>query len=339
MNLITIPLAAVAVVGTVASLVMLRPSTRIATGLVGMLGSLTVHTVLNVTALEMALGSYVPAASSLVKDVSLILVLLGIAQVLEGLGALKVKLAWLLTPVFLVIWKVQGWLQARSVCAGAMNGNGYIFDFCGLRVGSYAASEAAVVLVLAVAFIVGMMALRPMASWRSAAGRSVFLLMIAAGTIVLWLVAVALGIGQIFQEGALAHWQYTVRPTTSVFAVVVTLIAVLYLPVAKIVDMVMFPRRITPLLELLAEKGPAPALSTGHPATVVMDHIGMALDDDSVIVRNSTCLGDARTTAQWLQGDGPAPSGIPRQEALWVQREWLLQVAKVLKNDPTKINH
>lgn len=326
-----VALAAILLFGVATSLIMTRLSSRLTLALVGTIIALSAWGLLNITPIETWVNSFIPALSSLVKSMVLIAVLLLGNLFIDEMGRNYLRpVRWTL-PAVMTVLKGYAWADARSTCNLSSQEDGFAFIHCAYRIPLYVLSEFIVYAAVALMVVAIMTVLWPMASWRSRVGHTMGLFVAVSAACLGWLSIATAGVRHISQGGELSEWQYEVRSILASAVVILNVIAVLYLPMRAALDAAFFRRRARTLISALDTVTPGPDLPTSNPTTRVMDHLGIALDQSGVAVQNGSSPSGAAETAAWLRGSATPPRTIPLGESSWVQRAWLLQVARMMK--------
>lgn len=326
----TVVVAVFLLVGVIASLVMTRLSTRLTLALVGTVLSLTVWALLNLIPFEQLINDQVPALTTLLKSLTLMAILFIGNLFLDAMGKDYARAVRWSIPAALTAWKVASWLAVRDTCAPLAQGSSLMFTHCAYKEGYYAVGDAVINVAIVVMVLAILSVLIPLANLRTPVGHAMMLFLLEAILVLIWLVIATIGIWQIHADGRLADWEYTVRPPLAVLIVLLNVFAVLYLPMRATWDAVVFRRSVQPLTAALEVKAPAPDIQTGNLTTRTMDHLGISLESIGATVQNSASDANAQATAQWLRGVGNPPCGVPLSESVWIQRSWLLQVARKL---------
>lgn len=326
----TIIVAILLLVGATVSLTMTRLSTRLTLALVGTILTLTFWALLNLVPLELAINSQIPGLSTLLKSLALMAILFLGNLFLDGMGKNYARGFRRTVPVVLTVWKIVAWLAVRDDCAPLAEGLSLVFTHCAYKEDYYAVGDAVINVAIAVMILAALTVLAPLVNPHTSVGHTMTVFLIEAILVLTWLTVATIGIWQFYTEGRLADWQYAVRPPLAITIVILNIIAVLYLPLRASWDAVVFRRRIQPLTAALETKAPGPDIQTGNLTTRTMDHLGISLESIGAPVQNSSSDENAQATAQWLLGSGNPPAGVPISESVWMQRSWLLQVARRL---------
>lgn len=326
----TIIVAILLLVGATVSLTMTRLSTRLTLALVGTILTLTFWALLSLVPLERAINSQVPALGTLLKSLTLMGILFLGNLFLDAMGKNYARTFRWTAPAALTLWKVVSWLTVREDCAPFGEGHSLMFTHCAYKEGYYAAGDIVINVAVFLMLVAVSTVLWPLANPHTRVGHTMTLFLIEALVTLVWLAVVTIGIWQIHTIGRLEQWQYMLRPPLAITIVILNIIAVLYLPLRASWDAVVFRRRIQPLAAALAQKSPGPDIHTGNLTTHTMDHLGISLESIGAPVHNSDSDANAQATALWLRDAGNPPAGVPLSESVWIQRSWLLQVAREL---------
>lgn len=332
-SIISAVLASVLFIGAVAHIILLwNRYKRLSASLLVILLLIFCYAALNVEVLEWQINGVIPALSVLLKD----LLMFGVLLSLWSMGyAMQQELrsrrllAWGIVGVPAVI-RIATWQQTRVECSESKSG--YIIKPCLLDYWSYALVDVFCLLFVAVVGVQMLAKLWGLSQKDSAYSRTLRVLSFSIGFMVAWSAVAAIGALEVLILGELQKEQYILRPVLSVLGGVVLMVAMFIMPVQAVTSWVFLRRRLEPVIKLLRQKNGGEAELISDLPVSVMDQLGrMTVQETGEKLTSDASMATAQRMALWLQGRGSCPCSIPSCEPVFVQRRWLLNVARYIE--------